>query len=142
MTTEQQQQQEAKAAPQRVDTLEGLLSCATDFRDVPLPGGRVVGIGSISAGDLIEYNELRQSEEGRRWSGPLIIARSLVGAPREDGSRPRIGILTPFKEMGDEEKARLAELRRMSMPASEALLKAIFDLNGLTVPSKEEAKNG
>jgi hypothetical protein len=104
---------------------------------VDLPGGKTARIGGISAGDLIEYNELRSTPDGRKWSGPVIISRSLV-----DGDGRRIGILTPFAEMTDGEKAKIAELRKMNMAASEALIKAIFKLNGVSLIKREEEKNG
>jgi hypothetical protein len=36
----------------------------------------------------------------------------------------------------------VAELRKMNMAASEALIKAIFKLNGVSLIKREEEKNG
>lgn len=126
----------AAAERQFVGSMDDLIASTVDYDTVDLPGGKTARIGGISAGDLMEYNELRATPEGRRWSGPVIISRSLVD---RDGAR--IGILTPFADMTPEEKAKLAELRKMSMGASEALIKAIFRLNGVSLIKREEEKN-
>jgi hypothetical protein len=128
---------EAAAQKQLVGSFDDLIASVVDYDTVDLPGGKTARIGGISAGDLIEYNELRSTPDGRKWSGPVIISRSLV-----DDSGRRIGILTPFAEMTDEEKAKIAELRKMNMAASEALIKAIFKLNGVSLIKREEEKNG
>lgn len=125
-----------EAATDLVTSLEDLIASEVDYDTVLLPGGKTVRIGAISAGDLIEYNELRSTPDGRRWSGPVIINRSLVD---KDGRR--IGLQKPFAEMTDEEKAKLGELRNMPMPTSEALIKAIFKLNGVLAQQKEAEKN-
>lgn len=126
-----------EAAVNLIESLDALLESGIDYKMVPLPNGKgAVRIGTISAGDLIEYNELRGTADGRRWSGPVLISRSLVD---KDGNRT--GVLTPFADMSEEEKTKVGALRRLAMPVSEAIIRAIFDLNGVSLVQREEAKN-
>jgi hypothetical protein len=96
----------------------------TRYDEVEVWGG-VVRIGSLTAGDMIEFVE---SNEGpaKRTAGLRLIIKSLVDA---DGKR--IG-----------QDSHLDGLRKKDNESTSKVIKAILKLNGLdTKKAQDEAKN-
>ena len=108
---------------------------AVEYATVAL-GKATQRIASITADDLIEWQELRETPAGKKVSGAVLILKSLVN---DDGQR--IGVTTPYAQMSDEEKGRVAATKKLKVRTSEALLKAIFELNGMTPKAEGIAKN-
>lgn len=91
-----------------------------EYAEVPIQAG-VVRIASITAKDWVQWTELRETPEGKKISGAMLIVRSLV-----DANGVRIG-----------DDAKLAQVQELNLRTTEALLKAIFALNGINQPERK-----
>lgn len=92
-----------------------------DVEYAVIPGfkdGTFIRIGSLSAGDLIEWTEANSTPSAQHTSGLRLIIKSLV-----DANGKRIG-----------DSKHLNALRNKSHKATERIVKEILKLNGLRVP--------
>jgi len=85
--------------------------------------GKKIRIGSVNAGDMIEWSEANEGE-AKRTAGLRLIQKSLVD---KDGKR--IGQPTD-----------LQKLRTMRHNITERIVKEILKLNGMNVKQDAEAK--
>jgi hypothetical protein len=87
-------------------------------------GGRKIRIGSVSAGDMIEWSEANETE-AKRTAGLRLITRSLVNS---QGVR-----ISSDKD--------IVKLRTMRHDVTERIVKEILKLNGMNVKADNAAKN-
>lgn len=98
-----------------------------DIEYAEIPGftpGRKIRVGSLSAGDLIEWSEANETE-AKRTAGLRLIVKSMVNSKNE-----RIGT--------DKD---IPKLRIKSHKVTERIVKEILKLNGMSVASDVAAKN-
>jgi hypothetical protein len=113
-----------------VDSMTDILS-ADEIEYAVIPGfkpGQKLRIGSLSAGDMIEWSEANEGE-AKRTAGLRLICKSLVG-PAPDNKRYA------------EDPKNIAVFRMKNHKATEEVVKAIIKLNGLNVGQTTNAKNG
>lgn len=84
-------------------------------------------IGSLTAGDMIEWSEANEGE-AKRTAGLRLITRSLVG-PEPENHR-----------YADDPK-NIPKLRALRHKETERIVKEILKLNGMTVKGQTDAKN-
>lgn len=97
-----------------------------DYVEVAVRGGRM-RLGSITAEDYIGWLEYRNAPVGsveRKGATAWIIIKSLV-----DAEGKRIGDLS-----------EIPRIQKMNIKYTEALLKAIFKLNGINQKDDTDAK--
>jgi hypothetical protein len=87
------------------------------------PGGKKIRIGSVNAGDMIEWSEANEGE-AKRTAGLRLIQKSLVNA---NGDR-----ISTDKD--------IIKFRTMRHNVTERIVKEILKLNGMTVKTDEAAK--
>lgn len=92
--------------------------------DVPEWGG-TVKLGSLSAGDLIEWHEANEGP-AKRNAGLRLLVKSFIGP---DGKR----LADPNKH--------IETFRNKDNKVLERLLREIVKLNGLTIKGQDDAKN-
>ena len=119
----------AEAEPEEiVDSMADILSAAT-IEYAVIPGfkpGQKLRIGSLSAGDMIEWSEANEGE-AKRTAGLRLITKSLVGpAPTN-------------KRYADDPK-NIAAFRTMPHKETEKIVQSIIKLNGLKVGQDDAAK--
>ncbi len=85
-----------------------------------------VRIGSVTAGDMIEWSEANETE-AKRTAGLRLICRSLVGP--EPGN---------IRYANDDKN--IAKFRTMRHNVTERIVKAILKLNGMNVKQDADAK--
>jgi hypothetical protein len=83
-----------------------------------------IRIGSVSAGDMIEWSEANETE-AKRTAGLRLISKSLVN---------KAGV----RISSDKD---IAKFRTMRHNVTERIVKEILKLNGMTVKADEKAKN-
>lgn len=89
-----------------------------EFATVPgFKEGQVLRIGSITAGDFIEWQEANKGE-AKRTAGLRLICKSLVGP-------------APANERYAVADKNIQVFRRMSHKSTENVVKAILKLNGI-----------
>lgn len=88
---------------------------------------KLINIGSVSAGDMIEWSEANEGE-AKKTAGLRLITKSLVGS-KEKGY-PRIS--------SDRD---IPKLRTMRHNVTERIVKEILKLNGMTVKQDKDLKN-
>jgi hypothetical protein len=96
-----------------------------------IPGftpGKTLRIGSLTAGDLIEWSEASEGE-AKRTAGLRLICKSLVGPP-------------PGNMRYANDPKNIAVFRAKRHKATEEIVKAILKLNGMEVKISDAAKNG
>lgn len=114
-------------------SMEEFLSTPTvEYRRVPgTAPGRFLCIGSLSAGDVIEWAEA--NEEAKTTVGLRLVVKSLVdGIPGEDegATGARIG-----------SDKHIAAMKTVSRKVIERIVDAVLDLNGMTPKQEKAAKN-
>jgi hypothetical protein len=110
---------------EKVLSMEEFLS-EPDVEYATIPGlkpGTVLRIGSLSAGDLIEWSEANEGD-AKRTAGLRLIVKSMV-----DKDGVRIGT-----------DKHIVALRNKSHKLTERLVKEILSLNGMTVAADAAAK--
>lgn len=115
----------AVPTPAKILSMDELLG-ENDIEYAEVPGfkpGTAVRIGSLTAGDMIEWSEANEGE-AKKTAGLRLIVKSLV-----DGNGNRIGSLTD-----------IPKLRTKSHKVTEALVKAILKHNGMQVKQDDAAK--
>jgi len=85
--------------------------------------GKKIRIGSVNAGDMIEWSEANEGE-AKRTAGLRLVLKSLV-----DKTGKRIGVPTD-----------LPKLRTMRHNITERIVKEILKLNGMNVKQDDAAK--
>ena len=85
-----------------------------------------IRIGSVTAGDIIEWSEANEGE-AKRTAGLRLITKSLVGPAPEN------------KRYADDPK-NIAKFRAMRHKETERIVKEILRLNGMNVKAETEAK--
>ena len=85
-----------------------------------------VRIGSVTAGDIIEWSEANEGE-AKRTAGLRLITKSLVGPEPEN------------RRYADDPK-NIQKFRAMRHKETERIVKEILRLNGMTVKAENEAK--
>lgn len=95
----------------------------TRFIEVPIDGA-ILRLGSLNAGDLLEWAEANDGE-AKRTAGLRLIVRSIVN---ENGERT-----------GTDK--HLNALRKKDAKTCNDLVSKILELNGLNAKQQEEVKN-
>lgn len=109
-----------------MEELESLREVQYDtFRIEGFLQGRLVRIGSLNAGDIIEWSEA--NEDAKRTAGLRLITKSLVG-PEPENVR-----------YADDPK-NIPKFRLMNHRATEQVVKRILKLNGMNVKDDNESK--
>jgi len=88
--------------------------------------GKKVRIGSVTAGDIIEWSEANEGE-AKRTAGLRLITKSLVG-PAPDNIRYA------------DSPRNIEKFRGMRHKETERIVKEILKLNGMNVKAEAEAK--
>ena len=111
------------------------IATADDVEYAKIPGfksGQVFAIGSLTAGDLIEWSEANEGE-AKRTAGLRLICKSLVdGIPGEDQGATGKRIATDSKN--------IQVFRTKSHKVTERIVKEILNLNGMNLKVEEAAK--
>lgn len=108
-----------------VDEMVGDGATEVEYRVIPgFKSGTFIRIGSVSAGDMIEWSEAGEGE-AKRTAGLRLIVKSLVNA---DGVR-----ISSDKD--------IVKFRTMRHKDTERIVKEILDLNGINVKQDKDAKN-
>lgn len=89
--------------------------------------GEKFRIGSLTAGDMIEWSEASEGE-AKRTAGLRLIAKSLVGPEPEN------------RRYADDAKS-IPRLRARKHKDVERIVKEILKLNGMNIKANEAAKN-
>jgi len=88
--------------------------------------GEKVRIGSVTAGDIIEWSEANEGE-AKRTAGLRLITKSLVGP-------------APGNIRYADKSEYIAKFRTMRHKETERIVKEILKLNGMNVKAEAEAK--
>lgn len=108
------------------------IESANDIEYASVPGfkaGQTLEIGSLSAGDLIEWSEANEGE-AKRTAGLRLITKSLVSSEAEGRMRYA------------SDPKNIQVFRAKSHKVTEVIVKAILLLNGMTVKADDAAKKG
>jgi hypothetical protein len=111
-----------------VESMADILASAT-IEYATIPGykpGQKLRIGSLTAGDMIEWSEANDGD-AKRTAGLRLITKSLVGNPPEN------------RRIADDPK-NIAAFRMMPHKETERIVQAIIKLNGLKVGQDDAAK--
>lgn len=93
--------------------------------------GQVFVLGSVTAGDMIEWSEANEGE-AKRTAGLRLIVRSVVdGEPGVDDGARGVRIM---------DDTHIALLRKLPHKTTENVVKAILKLNGMNVKADNDAK--
>jgi hypothetical protein len=114
-------------AVQQIETMDEILS-AGDVEYATIEGftkDKPFRIGSLSAGDLIDWSEANEGE-AKRTAGLRLICKSLVNSKNE--------------RFAAHDK-NIAAFRMKSHKVTERIVKEILKLNGMIVKDAEKAKN-
>src|SRR5580765_7673344 len=112
-------------AAQQIETMDEILS-AGDVEYATIEGfakDKPFRIGSLSAGDLIDWSEANEGE-AKRTAGLRLICKSLVNSKNE--------------RFAANDK-NIAALRMKSHKVTERIVKEILKLNGIVVKDAEKA---
>lgn len=108
---------------------EILAAGASDVEYATVDGfkpGEKVRIGSVTAGDIIEWSEANEGE-AKRTAGLRLITKSLVGPP-------------PGNVRYADKAENISKFRGMRHKETERIVKEILKLNGMNVKAEAEAK--
>jgi hypothetical protein len=86
--------------------------------------GKKIRIGSVTAGDMIEWSDANETE-AKRTAGLRLICKSLVN---------KAGV----RISSDKD---IAKFRTMRHNVTERIVKEILKLNGMNIKADEKAKN-
>jgi len=114
-------------AAAQVETMDEILS-AGDVEYATIEGftpDKPFRIGSLTAGDLIEWSEANEGE-AKRTAGLRLICKSLVNSKNERFAA---------------DSKNIAVFRLKSHKVTERIVKEILKLNGMVVKDAEKAKN-
>jgi hypothetical protein len=116
-----------EAVQTQIDSMEEILA-SDDVEFATIEGftkNKPFRIGSLSAGDLIEWSEANEGE-AKRTAGLRLICKSLVD--------------TGGKRFASDPK-NIAVFRLKSHKVTERIVREILKLNGMVVKDAEKAKN-
>jgi hypothetical protein len=99
--------------------------------------GEKVRIGSVTAGDMIEWSEASEGE-AKRTAGLRLLCKSLVGPEKPPKGKPVEGFIPNHRYADD--KKNIPKFRGMRHKETERIVKEILKLNGMTVKAEAEAK--
>lgn len=108
---------------------EILNSGSSEVEYATIPGykdGEFVRIGSVTAGDVIEWSEANEGE-AKRTAGLRLITKSLVG--------PEPGNVRYADDIKN-----IPKFRSMRHKETERIVRAILKLNGMNVTAEAEVK--
>lgn len=109
-----------------VDDLVG--SSEVEYREINgFRSGEKVRIGSVSAGDMIEWSEANDGE-AKRTAGLRLLCKSLVGPE-------------PGNERYADDPRNIAKFRKLPHKVVNRIVGEILELNGLETKKDKEAKN-
>lgn len=112
------------AEPKIFESMDEILA-APDIEYTTVPGWNgLIRIGSLTAGDMIEWTEANDGE-AKRTAGLRLIVKSLVNS---EGKR-----------IGTDKD--ISKLRAKSHKVTEQVVKAILKLNGFNVKEDEQKKD-
>lgn len=114
---------------------EILASGASDVEYAIVDGfkpGEKVRIGSVTAGDMIEWSEANEGE-AKRTAGLRLITKSLVGPEKPTNGQP------PNHRYADDVK-NIPKFRAMRHKETERIVREILKLNGMNVKQQDDAK--
>ena len=103
-----------------------------EYKSVPFGNG-LVCIGSVTAGDLIEWSEENEDKSKKRVAGLRLIVKSLCDRPFD----PKTG--QGGNRIGKPEHVEM--FAKKAHKSTETLLKQILKLNGMEVKENENTKN-
>lgn len=107
------------------ETIEEILAEPdVEYALVPGWGDKKIRIGSLTAGDMIEWSEANEGE-AKRTAGLRLIVKSLV-----DSQGKRIG-----------NDKHISLLRAKSHKVTEGIVKAILKLNGFVIKEDNTKKD-
>lgn len=118
------------------DPAKKVVSSIAEFDEVPeveyaeidgFKPGTVIRIGSLNAGDVIDWQS-SDGSEARRTAGLRLICRSLVD---DKGNR-----------YATDENVNVPKFRKLPNKITERIVREILKLNGMTVRGEEDAKKG
>ena len=108
-----------------MDEFLGYSKKAVEYAEIEgFDPGSVIRIGSVTAGDIIAWNNANEGE-AKQTAGLRLIVDSMV-----DGENNRIG-----------RSEHIPLLRDVPVKQTERVLKAIVKLNGLGAKAQADAKN-
>jgi len=114
----------ADEIPKVFETMDEMLS-ASDVEYTNIEGWNgMIRIGSLTAGDMIEWSEANEGE-AKRTAGLRLIVKSIVNSQGQ-----RIG-----------QDKHIAMLRTKSHKVTEKIVKEILKLNGMNVKADEPKKD-
>ena len=108
---------------------------ATDVKYATIEGfqsGKKVCIGSVSAGDMIEWSEANEGE-AKKNAGLRLIGKSLV-----DGIPGKHKGATGRRISGDKD---IQKFKTMRHEVTERIVKDVLKLNGINLKADNAAKN-
>lgn len=111
------------------ESIDELLSTGTSVEYAEIEGfkpGQKIRIGSVSAGDMIQWSTENEIENMKREAGLRLIAKSLVD---RNGKRYASG-----------DESVVGKLRALRHNVSERIVKEILKLNGMEVKAQNETK--
>lgn len=88
--------------------------------------GEKIRIGSVTAGDIIEWSEANEGE-AKKTAGLRLLTKSLVGPEPEN------------KRYADDPK-NIGKFRAMRHKETDRIVKEILKLNGMNVKAEQEVK--
>ena len=96
--------------------------------------GQKVWIGSLTAGDIIEWTEAGDEKEAKRTAGLRLLQKSLVSV------NPDTGKPWEFSVRYADDPSTLAVFRQKNQADVQRVIAAILKLNGLNVKEDAAAK--
>lgn len=115
---------------------EILASGASDVEYAIVDGfkpGEKVRIGSVTAGDMIEWSEANEGE-AKRTAGLRLLTKSLVGPEKPTNGQP------PNHRYADDVK-NIPRFRAMRHKETERIVREVLKLNGMNVKQDAATKN-
>ena len=110
-------------------SIEELLGASeVEYRTINgFKSGEKVRIGSVSAGDMIEWSEANDGE-AKRTAGIRLLCKSLVGPE-------------PANVRYADDPRNISKFRALPHKVVQRIVEEILDLNGLEVKKDKQAKN-
>jgi hypothetical protein len=96
--------------------------------------GQMVWIGSLTAGDIIEWSEAGDDKEAKRTAGLRLLSKSLVSV--EEGT----GKPGPTSVRYANDDASIAVFRKKNQADCQRVIAAVLELNDLTPKADAAAK--
>lgn len=129
------------AVEQKVLSIDEMLSDnPVDYKEIPgFKPGTIIRIGSLDAGDMIEWSEANEGD-AKRLAGLRMIVKSLVD---KNGNR-----LVPQDAAKSVLEREVQKLKKLQHKKAEEIVKEVLALNGMSVKgdtstaAETSAKNG